>query len=179
MWEHFLLKQGFRNVLKAGQITGFQFKIRIPYYRGLWVSAAFQRFAVRVDGVVYPNDKISLKIGNKTYPLVEVDQAYEDFWYFGDPATVIVEKQGGLPPGLHKVECGIAYEKSYGTKETPPPGYNFQYAAGFSVQAAPSASAKAGISSAGTSMTGKASGGGNDQVMAGLMSCSLDMVLVI
>jgi hypothetical protein len=179
MWEHFLLKQGFRNAVKADQITGFQFKIRIPYYRGLWVAAAFQGFAVRVDGVVYPKDKISLKIGDKTYPLTEVDQAYEDFWYFGDPATVIVEKPGGLTPGLHKVECGIGYERSYGTKETPPPGYNFQYAAGFFMQAAPTASAKAGTSSSETAMTGTGSGAGSDPVMAGLTSCSLDMVLVI
>jgi hypothetical protein len=176
MWEHFLLKRGFRNVIKGGQVTGFQFKITIPYYRGLWVSAAFQGFAVRVDGVVYPKDKISLKIGSKTYLLTEVDQAYEDFWYFGDPATVVVEKAGGLAPGLHKVECGIGYERSYGTRETPPAGYNFQYSAGFSMQTMPAASPKAGTPAAGTTAPPSA---GGDSVMAGLTSCSLDMVLVI
>jgi hypothetical protein len=179
MWEHFLLKQGFKNVYKGGQTTGFQFKIRIPYYRGLWVSAAFQGFAVRVDGIVYPKDKISLKIGDKTYPLTEVDQAYDDFWYFGDPATVIVEKPGGLTPGLHKVECGIGYERSYGTKETPPPGYNFQYSAGFFMQAAPTASSKTGTPPAETTMATTGARAGRDPVMAGLSSCSLDMVLVI
>jgi len=179
MWEHFLLKRGFRNVFKGGRNTGFQFKITIPYYRGLWVSAAFQGFAVRVDGIAYPKGKISLKIGDKTFPLTDVDQAYEDFWYFGDPATVIVEKPGGLMPGLHKVECGIGYERSYGTKETPPPGYNFQYAAGFSMQTTPTASPKAGTTPAGMTMTGTSPGTGSDPVMAGLTSCSLDMVLVI
>jgi len=173
MWEHFLLKRGFRNVVRGGQITGFQFKIVIPYYRGLWVSAAFQGFAVRVDGVVYPKNKISLKIGDRTFPLTEVDQAYDDFWYFHDPATVIVEKPGGLTPGLHKVECGIFYEKSYGTKETPPEGYNFQFSAGFfppSRGAAPQG---------GAPPAGMGASAGKDPVMAGLMTCSLDMVLVI
>jgi hypothetical protein len=179
MWEHFLLKRGFRNVFRGGQITGFQFKITIPYYRGLWVSAAFQGFAVRVDGIVYPKDKISLKIGDRTYPLTEVDKAYDDFWYFHDPATVIVEKPGGLTPGLHRVECGIGYERSYGTKETPPAGYNFQYAAGFFMQATPTAAPKAGTTPAGTTSTAMGAGASNDPVMAGLTSCSLEMVLVI
>jgi hypothetical protein len=161
MWEHFLLRRGFRNVIRGGQVTGFQFKITIPYYRGIWVSAAFQGFAVRVDGVVYPNDKVTLKIGNKTYRFADVDLAYDDFWYYRDPATIIVEKPGGLTEGLHKVEVGIFYEKSYGTKETPPEGYKFQWSGGFSLPP------QAGNAPAA------------DTVMAGLTSCSLDMVLVM
>jgi hypothetical protein len=177
MWEHFLLKRGFRNVIKGGQTTGFQFKIIIPYYRGLWVSAAFQGFVVRVDGVVHPKDKISIKIGDKTFPLTEVDQAYEDFWYFHDPATIIVEKPGGLTPGLHKVECGIGYERSYSTKETPPEGYKFQWAAGYMMQA-PQAGAKTSAPPPEMTM-GMGGGAGKDPLFAGLTSCSLDMVLVM
>jgi hypothetical protein len=111
-----------------------------------------------VDGIVYPKDKISLKIGDRTYPLTEVDQAYDDFWYFRDPATVIVEKPGGLATGLHKVEVGIYYERSYGTKEQPPEGYRFPFSAGFAQIPAPR---------------------NNDPVFNGLTACSLDMVLVI
>ncbi|MBN1340353.1 MAG: hypothetical protein JXA03_13570 [Bacteroidales bacterium] len=162
MWELFLHRQGFRNVIRGGQTTGFQFKIHLPYYRGLWVSASFRGFAVRVDGVHYPNDKITIKIGNKTYRFADVDQAYEDFWYYGDLATIIVEKPGGLTDGLHKVECGISYENSYGTYETPPAGYEFAYAGGFGTGFATSSQAKT-----------------STDPMAGLRSCSLDMVLVI
>jgi len=143
------------------------------------VSAAFQGFAARVDGIAYPKDKISIKIGDKTIPLTEVDQAYEDFWYFHDPATIIVEKPGGLTPGLHKVECGIKYETSYGTRETPPPGYDFQYSAGFFGQAGAKTAAKAPAPSAEAMMTARGPAAGRDPVMAGLTSCSLDMVLVI
>lgn len=112
MWEHFILKRGFRNIINGGQVTGFQFKITIPYYRGIWVSC-IQNFAVKVDGILYPLDKVSLKIGNRIYPWNEVEMAGDDFWYFGNPATIIVEKPGGLAMGLHKVECALFYEKSY------------------------------------------------------------------
>jgi hypothetical protein len=172
MWEQFLLKQGFRNVIQGSQVTGFQFKITIPYYRGLWVSASFQGFAVRVDGIVYPKDKISIKIGTKTYRLADVDQAYDDFWYYGDPATIIIEKPGGLADGLHKVEVGIYYEKSYGTKETPPEGYKFQWSGGFAMATMPGA-AQAGMAGGGEGAPDR------DNVFAGLTTCSQDLVLVI
>ena len=29
---------GFRNIRENGQVTGFQFKIRLPYYRGIFLS---------------------------------------------------------------------------------------------------------------------------------------------
>ena len=29
---------GFRNTVENGEITGFQFKIRLPYYRGIFLS---------------------------------------------------------------------------------------------------------------------------------------------
>jgi hypothetical protein len=187
MWEQFLLKRGFRNIIKGGQVTGFQFKITIPYYRGLWVSASFQGFAVRVDGIVYPNDKISIKIGDKTYRLADVDQAYDDFWYYGDPATIIVEKPGGLADGLHKVEVGIHYENSYGTKETPPEGYNFLWSGGFgtgrTVTAAPAAVATQTGAAPATAPSGMMGGGegapARDPVFVGLTTCSRDLVLVI
>lgn len=113
MWEQFLLRQGFKNVVQGGRITGFQFKIHLPYYRGIWVSQCFHDFAVRVDGVFYPLDKISVKIGDRTFSWPQVDNAVDVFWHYGAPATIIVEKPGGLEPGLHKVECGIRYERSY------------------------------------------------------------------
>ena len=29
---------GFRNIKENGKITGFQFKVRLPYYRGIFLS---------------------------------------------------------------------------------------------------------------------------------------------
>lgn len=116
MYVDFIKGFGFQNVYKGGQITGFQFKIHLPYYRGLWVSQAFQGFAVTVDGVEYPLDKVSIKIGDRVFPWAQINGAYDVFWYYGEPATILVDKQGGLTAGLHKVTCGIQYARSYNTK---------------------------------------------------------------
>jgi hypothetical protein len=113
MWETFVLRQGFKNVARGGRITGFQFKIHLPYYRGIWVAQCFHDFAVRVDGIFYPLDKISVKIEDRIFPWAQVNNAVDVFWHYGAPATIIVDKPGGLETGLHKVECGIHYERSY------------------------------------------------------------------
>ena len=115
MWYNFIKGYGFRNISKGGQISGFQFKIHLPYYRGLWVSQAFQNLAVRVDGVDYPLDKISVKIGDRTWRWAEINGAYDVFWYYAEPATIMVDKPGGLTMGVHKVECDIHYSRSYST----------------------------------------------------------------
>jgi hypothetical protein len=160
MWEQFLLRRGFKNIVRGSQVTGFQFKINLPYYRGIWVSQCFHGFAVRVDGVLYPLDRISVKIGDRLFPWEQVDNAVDVFWHFGDPATIIVEKPGGLPAGLHEVECGIRYERSYSLRpEDDPEGI---------------------ITTRGTTMAPEQpQGGASRDPMAGLMVCSLDMVLVM
>ena len=116
MWFNFIKRYGFRNITQGGQITGFQFKIHLPYYSGLWVSQAFQDLAVRVDGVNYPTDKISVKVGDRVFRWAQIDQAYDVMWYYGEPATIIIDKPGGLTTGLHKVECDIHYMRSYSLK---------------------------------------------------------------
>ncbi len=168
MWQQFLLQQGFRNVIKGGRVTGFQFKMHIPYYRGLWVSAAFRDLAVRVDGVVYPKDKITVKIEDKSIPLVDADKHYEEFWHYGRPATIIVEQAGGLAMGRHKVECGIRYDRSYSSPAEPPEGYKFEGAGGFG-------------SAGGFGRTpARPSNPDADPVFGGFpTTCSLGMVLVI
>jgi hypothetical protein len=115
MWFNFIKGYGFQNVYKGSQISGFQFKMHLPYYRGLWVSQAFQGLKVNVDGVDYPLDKVSVKVGDRVFPWAQIDRAYDEFWYYGEPATIIVDKPGGLTVGLHKVTCGIHYTRSYST----------------------------------------------------------------
>ncbi len=34
---------GFRNIVENGEVTGFQLKIRLPYYRGVFLSCARAR----------------------------------------------------------------------------------------------------------------------------------------
>ena len=40
---------GFRNVIEDGKVIGFQFKVRNPYYRGVYLSQIQAGYAT-VDG---------------------------------------------------------------------------------------------------------------------------------
>jgi hypothetical protein len=124
MFEDFILTAGFRNLYKLGVITGFQFKIIIPYYRGIWISM-MQDFVVKVDGVTCTSDQLSIKIGDKIIPYTDADKAYDIFWVYGEPATVIVNKPGGLEVGLHTIECGLYVDKSYWPWVDPEGLYSF------------------------------------------------------
>ena len=124
LWQKFILRTGFRNIYRDGQCTGFQFKIIIPYYRGIFVSC-LDDFLVKVDGEAYPLEKVSLKAGERIIPWARVDNAYDVFWYYGEPITVMVDKAGGLATGLHTVECGLSVRKSYVPNVDPEGIYDF------------------------------------------------------
>lgn len=124
MFEECIISMGFRNIYKLGVIKGFQFKIVVPYYRGIWISM-MQDFMVKVDEVTYPWDQLSLKIGDKIIPYTDIDMAYDVFWTYGEPATIIVNKPGGLAVGLHTIECGLYIDRSYWPWVDPEGLYSF------------------------------------------------------
>ncbi len=43
---------GFRNLVEDGEITGFQLKIRLPYYRGVFLSQ-LRPGTLTVDGETF------------------------------------------------------------------------------------------------------------------------------
>ena len=124
LWDQFIVREGFKNLYHNGSCTGIQFKILIPYYRGVFLSC-LNDFMVKVDGEDFPKDRISLKVGDRVIPWSSIDNAYDVFWNFGDKLTVMVDKSGGLKDGLHKVECGLSIRKSYIPRVDPEGIYDF------------------------------------------------------
>ena len=49
--EQLIQTAGFRNVGPEGARTGFQLRVRSPYYRGLWANL-IEKPTVTVDGAV-------------------------------------------------------------------------------------------------------------------------------
>lgn len=119
MWNDNPLRLGFRNTYKGGRITGFQFKFRLSGTRGVYASMLSGGLSVKVDGVSYPLDNVSLKIRDITIPWSQIDNATEIFIAYAEPITVIVEAPGGLKDGLHKVELGYAASRGSAWNEDP------------------------------------------------------------
>ena len=104
---------GFRNIFdEQGAPVGFQLKIRLPYYRGVYLSQIMQRNVV-VDGQVYKKEQVIWSINGEDYTAEEMASDWNTHWHPLEPATLIVKKDGGLSQGFHDVEYGFCCSHSY------------------------------------------------------------------
>ncbi len=104
--------KGFKNVTQDGQITGFQLRVRCPYYRGIWASL-IEQVEVTVDGERFPPERIRLGLSGKTFSPAELAGASDTRWPYEEPAILTVEMPGGLAPGLHEVQVSVTWRWSY------------------------------------------------------------------
>ena len=103
---------GFRNTVEDGKVTGFQFKVRNPYYRGVYFSQILTGYCT-IDGEDIQRDNIQWQIAGETYTWQEM---MEDRWTNWDKlqcATILVKKPGGLKQGWHDLRYSFSSTKSY------------------------------------------------------------------
>ena len=105
--KYMIVEDGVKNVVQNGEVTGFQFGARLPYYQGLGVSM-IEDLAITVDGDAVPRAAISVTLDGKTYTLDEMESEPHGRWEFGEIGTVTVQHPGGLAPGDHTITM-VAY----------------------------------------------------------------------
>ena len=103
---------GFRNIVSDGKVTGFQLKIRLPYYRGVFLSQ-IKVGPLVVDGETIPKDRIMWRVGNTDYTWQEMLASRNTHWHPLELATLIVDKPGGLAQGYHDLKYSYACTHSY------------------------------------------------------------------
>src|SRR5947209_12867166 len=89
--------RGFKNVVQDGRTTGFQVRVRCPYYRGIWASL-LEGAAVTVDGESFPPETTRWTLNGKTFSASELADEPEMRWLYEEPLILTVEKPGGLEP---------------------------------------------------------------------------------
>jgi hypothetical protein len=113
MFEKYMICEGgFRNARAQGQVVGFEFRARLPYYRGLGISM-IEDIAVTVDGEKISRERIRVTLGERTFALDEMERDYQSRWEFGEEGTITVLKPGGLTPGRHRLELTDQLRISY------------------------------------------------------------------
>jgi hypothetical protein len=110
--KYMILTRDFRNLGEAGRFTGFQLKIRIPYYRGVTLSL-IEALDLTVDGEAFSPGQMTFSTGGRVYSFSDLAKTTNAEWAFGEPATLTVTKPGGLATGMHTVQLGIVIRKSY------------------------------------------------------------------
>jgi hypothetical protein len=103
---------GFRNTKEDGKVTGFQFKIRLPYYRGIFLSQ-LRPGTLYVDGEKFEKDQIIWNIRGEDYTLEEMAKDFKTHWDTVTCAVLKVKKDGGLAQGYHDLKYGFCFTSSY------------------------------------------------------------------
>jgi hypothetical protein len=100
--KYTICEEGFRNVVRDGEVVGFELSIRIAYYRGLRLSMV-EGFEVTADGETFPVERNLFTAGGRSYSYEEMEREPTGRWEFGEKATLFVPKPGGLAPGKHTI----------------------------------------------------------------------------
>lgn len=104
---------GFRNVTEGGRVSGFQFRVRMPSYRGM-AASLIDGIAVRVGGIVDVGPEVPLwTFGGQTYTLQQLWESDGVRWPLEEAAVVTVPYDGGLPQGVHEVTIELRLRMSY------------------------------------------------------------------
>lgn len=104
--------RGFHNIIENGEIVGFQFCIRLAYYRGIYMSQLRPQRVI-VDGEVFPKEQVVWCVKGQDCTYEEMQTNSTLHWWPGEAAVLKVYKKGGLKPGYHTISAGYKYSSSY------------------------------------------------------------------
>jgi sugar phosphate isomerase/epimerase len=114
---------GFRNLREGDRVTGFQFRVRMPSYRGM-AASLIDGIAVRVGDLVDVGPEVPRwTFGGRTYSLAELWDGDGVRWPLEEAAIVTVPLDGGLPQGVHEVSIELRLRMSYIPEEHQPSTY--------------------------------------------------------
>jgi hypothetical protein len=103
---------GFRNTGEEGARSGFEFRLRLPSYRGLRASLV-DGVGVVVDGEEFGHEANRYLIGGAEFTLDQLREAADVRWPMDEAGVVRVAKDGGLAPGVHEVTVRVRIQQSY------------------------------------------------------------------
>ncbi|GAA0248474.1 C-glycoside deglycosidase beta subunit domain-containing protein [Cryptosporangium japonicum] len=106
--------RGFRN-----SDGGFQVRLRLPYYRGVWTNL-LEGVSLTVDGEEYAADTIGWTLAGTDYTLAELVGSDTARWPVDVPATLTVPRGEPLSIGFHTVAAELRLHMSYIPEELQP-----------------------------------------------------------
>jgi len=107
-----LCDDGFRNFSTRGAVRGYKVKIRVPSYRGIYLSC-IEDLALSVDNQKVNPDTITFCVNGKRFLLSQLPDLYAEYWFTLDKAELEVYKPGGLKPGKHDLEFKLTTRTPY------------------------------------------------------------------
>ena len=100
------------NIYTNGRKTGFQFQVRLSYYRGHFLST-IDEIGMKVDGEEIPTENIDLALKNQEFGAAQLHSLVNEFWPIAEPAAIKVFYPGGLEQGEHKIDFTLYFRSPY------------------------------------------------------------------
>lgn len=101
-----------KNIYANGKKVGFEFKVRLSYYRGHFLST-IDALGVKVDGEEIDTNNIRFALKGKEYGAVQLSSLVNEFWPIIEPATIKVFYPGGLEKGQHEIDFSLYFRSPY------------------------------------------------------------------
>lgn len=107
-----ICKDAIENVVVEGVTVGYEFKIKYPSYRGVFLSCIEElRFAM--DGEPIDKKEIYFYLNGKQFLLDELKECFKEYWFVREKATIRVMKPGGITPGAHSLNVFMKHRVPY------------------------------------------------------------------
>ena len=101
------------NFETDGKTSGYEFRLRIPYYQGVPLSQV-KYIKVWMDGEEVPAKDISVfAVSGEEFRLPEIITVTLFYWEYMEPLRVRVYKEGGLPAGRHTLRVKPSIDVIY------------------------------------------------------------------
>jgi sugar phosphate isomerase/epimerase len=114
---------GFHNVREGGEITGFQFRVRMPSYRGM-AASLIDGIGVAIPGIVAVEPDVPVwTLQGQSHTLAQLWESDDLRWPLEDAAIITVPLPGGLPDGVHELSIDLRLRMSYIPQEHQPSRY--------------------------------------------------------
>lgn len=105
---------GFKNAP-----GGFEIRLRLPYYRGLWANL-LEGATIEVDGEAFAAEDVRWSIGDASFTIADLQEPTDLRWPVDVPAVLSVPRDEPLSIGFHEVQVELGLRMSYIPEELQP-----------------------------------------------------------
>lgn len=111
-YDAFLVwSEGAENIEVYGRKIGFRFQIRMPNFRGNYLSC-IEELTFTLDGEAIDPQQTELLLNDKRFRVDELAQLYKEYWNVNDCCVVEVMQDGGLQ-GEHRIGATMRLRYGY------------------------------------------------------------------
>lgn len=100
------------HTIVNGKKLGYEFDIRLSYYRGHYLSC-IEDLIISVDGEKVEENDINFCLNGKEFTMGQIPYLISEFWNCNEAAKIKVYLPGGLEAGEHHIDVTLLLRNAY------------------------------------------------------------------